>query len=279
MSTDYIDFYLLHNLDGSRTKFFDDYGMWDYVKELKEKGIVKHIGFSMHDTADELDSLLTKHPEMEFVQFQLNYDDWRSPTVQAEKCHAVAKNHQKPIVVMEPLKGGLLSNPPSSVRAVLEAANPEVSVSSWGIRFAASQDNIITVLSGMSTMEQMRDNVAYMADFKPLSPEELLIIDKAREEISKIPSIACTGCQYCIEGCPQNIPIPNVFGAYNRKLVYNDLTAAFTQYSVDVLRKGKAADCIACEACEQVCPQHIDIVDNLKLISQEFDTLPPLFKE
>ncbi|MDR0621366.1 MAG: aldo/keto reductase [Deltaproteobacteria bacterium] len=279
LGLDYVDFYLLHNLGGSRTQFFDDYGMWEYLRELKDKGVAKHIGFSMHDTAEALDNLLTAHPEVEFVQFQLNYDDWESPSIQARQCHAVAKKHQKPIVVMEPLKGGLLANPPESVRRVFEEANPKVSLASWGLRFAASQENIITVLSGMSTIDQMRDNVSFMANFKPIAPDEMPVIERARLAISKISSIPRTGCEYCLEGCPQNIPIPKVFGAYNRKLVYNDLEAAHMQYMVDVLNKDKAKDCVACEACEKVCPQRIGIVENLKLIAQHLDTLPSIFDD
>jgi predicted aldo/keto reductase-like oxidoreductase len=275
IGVDYIDYYLLHNLGGSRTKSFDDFGMWDYVKELKEKGVVRHIGFSMHDTAQALDKLLTEHPETEFVQFQLNYDDWENPAIQARKCHEVAVRHKKPIVVMEPLKGGLLTNPPLSVRAVFEGADPSVSLASWGLRYAASHESIITVLSGMSAMDQMRDNVSCMTDFQPLNRDELLVIERAREAIGKIGNIPCTACQYCVEGCPQCIVIPKIFGAYNRKLVYNDLPAAQLQYAVEVLRGGKASDCIACGKCEQVCPQHIGIIENLKLIGQELDGLPP----
>jgi predicted aldo/keto reductase-like oxidoreductase len=277
IGVDYIDYYLLHNLGGSRTKSFDDFGIWDYVRELKEQGVVRHIGFSIHDTAEALDKLLTEHPETEFVQFQLNYDDWESPVIQSRKCHEVAMRHQKPVVVMEPLKGGLLTNPPGSVRAVFEDADPNVSLASWGLRYAASHENIITVLSGMSTIEQVRDNVSFMTDFQPLNRDELLVIEKAREVIGKIRNIPCTACQYCVEGCPQRIPIPKIFGAYNRKLVYNDLPAAQLQYAVEVFRGGKASDCIACGQCEQVCPQHIGIIENLKVIGQELDTLPSNF--
>jgi predicted aldo/keto reductase-like oxidoreductase len=213
---------------------------------------------------------------MEFVQFQLNYDDWESPAIQARKCHETAMRHQKPIVVMESLKGGLLTNPPPSVRAVFEDADPNVSLASWGLRYAASQENIITVLSGMSTIDQTRDNISFMTDFQPLDRDELLVIEKAREAIGKIGHIPCTACQYCVKGCPRSIAIPKIFGAYNRKLVYDDLPAAQLQYAVEVLRGGRASDCVACGKCEQVCPQRIGIIENLKVIGQELDGLPSI---
>lgn len=277
IGVEYVDFYLLHNLGGIRTQIFEDFGMWDYVRELKEKGIVRHIGFSMHDNAEALDRILTRHPETEFVQFQLNYDDWESPTIQARECYAVARRHGKPIVVMEPLKGGILADPPAPIKKILEVANPDASIASWGIRYAASMDSIITVLSGMSTLEQARDNIATMENFRPLDKDEMAVIGKAQEAIHQIRGIPCTACQYCVEGCPKNIPIPRIFGAYNRKLMYNDSAGALGNYKLEVMAKGKASDCIACGKCEQVCPQHVDIIQSLEVIAGEMDQQPNHF--
>jgi len=267
----YIDFYLLHNLGDSRTECFDNFGMWNYVRKLKEEGLVRHIGFSIHDKADVLDKILTQHPEMEFVQFQLNYDDWESPTIQSRRCYEVALKHHKPVVVMEPVKGGILANPIESVRKIFVDANPHASLASWAIRYAASLGNIITVLSGMSTIDQVRDNVSYMEKFKPLNKEELAVIEKAREAIEKIPSIPCTACEYCLTDCPQNIPIPNVFEAYNRKMIHEDFVGAKNRYGFVTRTSGKASNCVACGNCERVCPQHIEIIKYMKTIAQTLE--------
>ncbi|MDR3121911.1 MAG: aldo/keto reductase [Clostridiales bacterium] len=265
----YIDYYLLHNLGDARTQVFDDFGMWDYVRELKEKGLVRHIGFSIHDSADAVDKALTEHPEMEFVQFQLNYDDWESPTIQARKCYEAALKHKKPVVVMEPVKGGLLADPMDSVKKIFAAADPSASPASWAIRFAASLDNLITVLSGMSTIEQMRDNVSYMENFKPLDKREREVIENARKAISEVPGIPCTACEYCMEVCPKNLRIPHIFAAYNRQLVYGG--DAKGRYGLETRTSGKASDCIACGGCERVCPQHIEIIRHMEAIARDLD--------
>ena len=267
----YFDFYLLHNIGATRTKSFDDFGMWDYLKELKEKGLVKHIGFSFHDNAKILDELLTKHPDMEFVQLQLNYADWENGAIQSRACYEVAKKHNKPIVIMEPVKGGMLAEPADSVKAVLDEAGSKASYASWAVRFAASLDNVITVLSGMSTIGQMQDNSEYMSSFKPLDADEQKLIVKAQEALAKIPSIACTGCGYCVSGCPQNIVIPKIFDAMNRQLVYNNANAARFGYMWETKFGGKASDCIGCGCCETVCPQQITIMDHLQTAAKQYE--------
>ena len=267
----YFDFYLLHNCGDNRTDKFDEYGLWDFVLEQREKGLIKHVGFSFHDKADVLDDILTKHPEMEFVQLQINYADWDSATVQSRKCFEVAKKHNKPVIIMEPVKGGLLANPPESVAQVLKAANPEDSFSSWAIRFAASLENVITVLSGMSNIEQIEDNIATMSGFRPLSKDESAVIDKAREKLSAIPSIPCTGCSYCVKGCPMNITIPGIFSAMNTNLIYNNFKSAKGSYGWATNGGGLASKCIECGQCESVCPQHIAIIEELKRAVSMFE--------
>ena len=261
----YFDFYLLHNIGGARTAKFDEYGIWDFVAEQKEKDLVKHMGFSFHDSADKLDEALTKHPEMEFVQLQLNYGDWESGAIQSRKCYEVALKHNKPIVIMEPIKGGMLSKLPDSVANILKDADPSVSQASWAIRFAASLDNVVTVLSGMSTLEQMEDNLSYMADFKPLDTAEKQTLEKARLALEAIPRVPCTSCEYCVKGCPQGIHIPQIFDAVNKYMVYNDLGAAKFGYMLEQkFGSAPASDCIECGACENVCPQKIEIIEELK---------------
>lgn len=260
----YFDYYLLHNLGDDRTQAFDKFGIWDFLAEQKEKGLIKHIGFSIHDKAAVLDDVLNKHPEMEFVQLQINYGDWESNSVESRKCYEVARKHQKPIIIMEPVKGGSLANLPESVAGIFRAANPDVSLSSWAIRFAASLDGLITVLSGMSSLEQMRDNLSFMKDFKPLDQSELAVIAQAREAFLKIPQIPCTDCRYCLEECPQGIVIPRILNAMNINLVYGHLAGAKGSYAWETRDGGLASQCIACGLCEDACPQHIQIIDELR---------------
>jgi len=267
----YFDFYLLHNLGSTRTKSFDDFGMWDYVLELKEKGLIRHAGFSFHDKADLLDEILTKHPQMEFVQLQINYGDWESGAVQSRKCYEVARKHGKPVVIMEPVKGGMLANPAPEVKAVFDEADTKASYASWAIRFAASLEGIITVLSGMSSLDQMKDNLSYMKAFKPLSDNERAVIDKARTTLAGLPSVPCTACAYCVAGCPKNIAIPQIFDAMNREFVYKDPNSAKFGYSWETKFGGKASDCIQCGKCEEVCPQQIKITEQLKVAAAKYE--------
>ena len=268
---EYFDFYLLHNLGATRSKSFDDFGIWDFVQEQKEKGLIKHAGFSFHDKADVLDKILTEHPEMEFVQLQINYGDWDSGSVQSRKCHEVARKHGKPVVIMEPVKGGMLADPAPEVKAVFDEAGSGLSYSSWAIRFAASLEGIITVLSGMSTIDQLKDNVSYMKDFRPLDKKEQEIIVKAQKALSEIPSVPCTSCEYCLPGCPKNIKIPSIMEVLNRELVYKSFQSAKFGYAWETQSGGKASDCIECGKCVEVCPQQIKIPDMLKDAAAKFE--------
>ena len=269
----YFDYYLLHALQkGNRAKY-DEYQAWDFVREQKAKGLIKHWGFSFHDSPELLDELLCEHPDVDFVQLQINYADWEDPRQQSRANWEVARKHNKPVVVMEPVKGGSLANPMPQVAELLRAANPDASLASWAIRFAASLDGIITVLSGMSTLDQVKDNVSYMRDFEPLTDEERAVIAQAQQAIADMDSVPCTGCHYCSDGCPQNIPIPAIFAARNRQLIWGDAEGAQREYdrAVSAEGAGRASDCIACGQCESACPQNLSVIDYLRECAEVFD--------
>lgn len=258
----YFDFYLLHSLEKDNEALYDEYGIWDYVKSLKKKGLVRHWGFSFHDSPEFLDSLLTKHPDAEFVQLQINYADWDDPTVQAAANYEVAVKHDIPIVVMEPVKGGVLADPPVPVKEVLKAAAPAASPASWAVRFAASLPQVMVVLSGMSSEEQMEDNLQYMKDFRPLDEAEKATVESARRTLKGIDSIGCTACHYCTGGCPVGMHIPEIFSVMNIYKMYGDLARARSDYS---WRPGgpRASECVGCGQCETACPQHLPIISLL----------------
>ena len=266
----YFDFYLLHGLEESNLKFYEDYGIWEYARELKAKGLVKHIGFSFHDGPELLDRLLTEHPEAEFVQLQINYSDWEDDGIQSRKCYEVAVKHGKPIIVMEPVKGGLLAEPPKSVRDILKAADPEASPASWAIRFVASLDQVMIVLSGMSSEAQMADNLSYMKNFKPFSAAERVVVENARQALLKVDRIPCTACHYCTPGCPVKMSIPEIFAVMNIHKMYGDTERAKADYG---WRAGttKASECIECGQCETACPQRLPIIQLLKEVAETLE--------
>ena len=263
----YFDYYLLHALMESNYKKYDEYHLWDFVKEQKEKGLIRHFGFSFHSGHELLDQLLTEHPEVEFVQLQINYADWEDPEIEARANYEVARKHGKAVVVMEPVKGGALADPIPEVKKIFKEAAPDLSCASWAVRYAASLDGMITVLSGMSDLAQMKDNLSYMRDFRPLDADEQAVIDQAVAAMKAVPSIACTACHYCTNDCPMQIPIPEIFKARNEQLIYNQISKGRQQYAEAVKDKGKASDCIRCMQCEGACPQQLSITDLLDEIA------------
>ena len=267
----YFDFYLLHAIGSGNLPKYDEYKIWDFAARKKAEGLIKHWGFSFHDGPDLLDRLLNEHPDAEFVQLQINYADWEDSRVASRRCYEVAQAHGKPVVVMEPVKGGTLANPPQRVRDVLAAAEPDASPASWAIRFAASQQGVMTVLSGMSNLDQMRDNLKTMAGFTGFTAAQAETLEQARQALLSVDSIGCTGCRYCVDGCPMNIPIPGIFLAMNERLIFDNAASAHRRYGMVTGERGKAADCIACGQCEGACPQQLPVIELLKKCSAEFD--------
>ena len=259
----YIDYYLLHAIQRGNYEMYEEYGIWDYVAELKKKGLIRHWGFSFHSDPELLRMLLTKHPDAEFVQLQLNYADWENPGVASRKNWEICKEFGKPVTVMEPVKGGILADPIPTVKAVFDAEGSGRSYASWAVRFAASLDNILVVLSGMSNLAQMEDNLSYMKEFQPLSDAELDLIRQAQEALNGDKSIPCTACHYCTEGCPMGIPIPEIFTVANRRKGSPEFRT-IREYGIVTQGKGKASDCIQCGQCEAACPQNLPIIELLE---------------
>ena len=268
---DYFDYYLLHTLGTRLYASTLEHGGFEFMKKVKAEGKARHIGFSFHDKAELLDRILTEHPEMEFVQLQINYLDWDNESIQSRQCYEVAVKHNKPVIVMEPVKGGSLARVPEEADKLLKACHPDMSAASWAVRFAASLENVFLVLSGMSTLEQVVDNTSYMQNMAPLTQAERDIIRQEVEIISSSVAIACTACQYCVDGCPQRIPIPKYFSLYNDQKQFG-FTGGHALYYANLAQDfGRASDCIGCKQCEEHCPQHLDIVQQLKSVAKVFD--------
>ena len=259
----YIDYYLLHALQRSNYQKYEAYGIWDYVKEQQKKGLIRHWGFSFHADPDLLEELLTAHPEAEFVQLQINYADWENPGVASRRNYEICKAHGKPVVIMEPVKGGVLADPIPEVKAVFDQSGKGWSCASWALRYAASLGNLLAVLSGMSDLSQMDDNLRTMKDFQPLTEEEQAVIRLAQEALNNDKSIPCTACHYCTEGCPMGIAIPEIFNVVNRRKGSAEFRTV-REYNIVTRGKGKAGDCVGCGQCESVCPQHLPIIKLLQ---------------
>ncbi|MBR3811387.1 MAG: aldo/keto reductase [Agathobacter sp.] len=270
---DYFDIYLLHALDMEYYEKVKKFGAFEFLAEKKAEGKIKHIAFSFHDSPEVLDLILTEHPEVEFVQLQINYLDWEDERVQSRRCYEVAVKHGKKILVMEPVKGGALAKVSPEVEKLMRSYHPDASPASWAIRFAASLENVVMVLSGMSNEEQIADNTSIMKDFQPLNKEEMDILEQAAEIIRNDIAIGCTGCAYCVEDCPKNIAIPDYFKLYNHLKQFQETSIKWDKqrYNQKTEERGKASDCIECGLCEGHCPQHLQIRALLKDVADVFE--------
>ena len=271
----YFDYYLLHGVESSLYKKYEKFDCFGWLLEKKKAGLIKHVGFSFHDGPELLDRVLTEHPEMEFVQLQINYLDWESEWIKSREVYEVARKHGKPVIIMEPVKGGTLANLPEDASKIFEELDTKASAPSYAVRFAASLEGVMMVLSGMSNIEQMEDNLGFMADFKPLTEEEKKACFKVAEIINAQTAVPCTGCSYCTEGCPKKVAIPQYFSLYNEDMRENleekGWTVNYTNYYFLTKKFGKASECIECGQCEEVCPQHLPIMELLKEVGEHFE--------
>ena len=267
---DYFDFYLMHAQGAENFSMFKRCQAYETALELKAEGKFKHFGISFHDKAAVLEQILTEYPQIEVVQIQFNYIDYEDPAVESRKCYEVCRKFGKPVIVMEPVKGGNLANLPDDAKSVLDALGGG-SPASYAMRFAAGFENNIMVLSGMSNMAQMEDNISAMKDFRPLSEAEQAAIGKVCEIFRSKNLIACTSCRYCTAGCPKQILIPDLFACLNAKKVFNNWNTDYYYNQVYTIHNGKASDCIQCGKCEHACPQHLPIWELLESVAAEFD--------
>ena len=270
---DYFDYYLLHSLDAGSYETVQRLDAFGWGMKEKAAGRIKRLGFSFHDKAEVLDRILTDHPEAEFVQLQINYLDWEDERVQSRKCYETARRHGKEVVIMEPVKGGKLANLPEEAAALLRQAHPDWSPASWAIRFAASLEGVLVVLSGMSNQEQMEDNSAYMQDFQPLNAQETGLLEQAAKILSALPAIPCTACRYCVDGCPVSIPIPEYFALYNEDQLNlrEGRPVDRGAYQKLAANGALASACVGCKQCEHACPQHLNVTGWLERVAKTYE--------
>ena len=261
LGLDYIDYYLFHGLSLESCEHLEKIGGWDFMRELKEQGRIGHYAFSYHDKAENLDVILTRHPDVGYAQIQLNYIDWESPNVQSRKMYETLRKHNKPFTIMSPIKGGLLSGDGSVAEKELREVNPDVTATSWAVRFAASREGLITMLSGMGSMEQLDDNIRTIQNLKPLTEDERKTLRRVADLINSMPSVQCTDCKYCVHDCPQNLDIPKLIALYNEHLVFRQKNSIGFLFD-DATAGGRLpSTCTACRVCEKHCPQHFEISD------------------
>lgn len=266
----YFDYYLMHAQGADNFKFFKSCRAYETAFALKEEGKVKHVGISFHDKAEVLEQILTEYPQIEVVQIQFNYVDYDDPAVESRKCYEVCRKYGKPVIVMEPVKGGNLVNLPESAKDIFDELG-EGSPASYAIRFAAGFEGIDMVLSGMSSYEQMVDNIGYMKEFQPLNDNEMEAVRKVQDIFKGMNLIPCTACRYCEAGCPKKIAIPDLFAVMNTKQIYHDWNADYYYNNVHTAQGRKASDCIKCGKCEKACPQHLEIRRLLEDVAKEFE--------
>lgn len=268
---EYFDFYLMHAQSKDIFAHFKKCRAYETALELKEEGKIRHFGISFHDRAEVLEEILQEYPQIEVVQIQFNYVDYEDPVVQSRKCYEVCRKYNKPMIIMEPVKGGNLVNLPADAKQILDDLHGTGSTASYAVRFAASFEGVMMVLSGMSNLEQMQDNLSYMKDFQPLDETEMAAVRAVADVFHSKHMIPCTACRYCIEGCPKKISIPDLFACMNAKTVFHDWNADYYYSNVHTVHNGKASECIRCGKCEKVCPQHLQIRELLQDVAKEFE--------
>ena len=273
----YFDFYLLHNLGEGRTHFFDDFDLWSWVQEKKKEGKIKHVGFSFHSTPEELEEILNKHPEMEFVQLQINYADWEAPAIQAKACYEVARKHGKPVIIMEPLRGGRLVNLlPESAKELFAQDEEHRTPAELALKWLYDQPEGTCVLSGMNSMEMVEQNVRTASEYGVgcMTESDRALVEAVRQEITKHVKVGCTGCGYCMP-CPRGVDIPGTFRCYNAMYSEGKKSGRRDYLQCTAFRKNpaSASQCVGCGKCEQHCPQHIEIRRELKAAAGELETV------